>query len=79
MKICPECNRAAANGIPKCRNKKCGHVYTNNYGFKDDKPTVRPDRKVDPKAAHRNENNRKVARLPKEEDGKLYISTFPKT
>ena len=45
MKICPECNRAAANGIPKCRNKKCGHVYTNNYGFKDE-PTVRPDRKV---------------------------------
>jgi hypothetical protein len=79
MKICPKCERPASNGVPKCRG--CGHVYTGNYTFVDDKPTVRKSRivqKPNKKNAHRNENNRKLSRLPEPEPGKFYISMFKK-
>ena len=86
MKTCPKCERMASDSISKCRG--CGHPYPAGYTFVDE-PTIRPDRKVQKsvikeslttenkqKRDHRNENNRKLSRLPDEEEGKFYISTF---
>ena len=72
------CNRMISDGVKRCRT--CGNDKP-VIGFVDDvsetnfankKKLVKNNKSN----AHKNENNRKLSRLPKEEEGKFYISTF---
>jgi len=75
-----DCGKTYTMGVKTCKIKQCGGVQK-KYELRDE-PTIRPDRKVDANEAakrkQRNENNRKLSRLPKPEEGKFYISTFKK-
>jgi len=65
----------------KAKCKKCGKRKP-TLGFIDHVPEAKPTAEVckaiDPKREHRNENNRKLSRLPGTEDGKFYTSVMRK-
>jgi hypothetical protein len=62
----------------KAKCKKCGKTKP-TYGIIDDPNEPKPTKKdIDTffKTDHKNENNRKLSRLPKEKEGEFFISTL---